>query len=68
MALTFHIIGILKNSKCNKQEINTFLEEKNHQRKLLQFNLHLFLRWCFGLLLILGQITLILKFVIDKTG
>lgn len=29
MALTFYIIGILKSSKCNKQEINTFLEEKN---------------------------------------
>lgn len=31
MALTFHIIGILKSSKFNKQEINTFLEEKNHK-------------------------------------
>lgn len=33
MALTFHIIVILKSSKFNKQEINTFLEEKNPPKK-----------------------------------
>lgn len=33
MALTFYIIGILKSSKCNKQEINTFLEEKKNTKE-----------------------------------
>lgn len=37
MALTFYIIGILKSSKCNKQEINTFLEEKKTPKKASTF-------------------------------
>lgn len=37
MALTFYIIGILKSSKCNKQEINTFLEEIKHHFNLASF-------------------------------
>lgn len=37
MALTFHIIGILKSSKCYKQEINTFLKEKKTPKKASTF-------------------------------
>lgn len=41
MALTFYIIGILKSSKCNKEEINTFWKKKNTPKKCL------FLVYCF---------------------
>lgn len=68
MALTFYIIGILKSSKCNKQEINTFLEEKKHQRKLLHFNLESFCTLVFRSVANTQTNYTYLKIFRDKTG